>query len=138
MTQTGPRQRGFTLVETLASVSLLAVIGSALATTTVATIRANARSKDMSAASALVHDRVEAFRSMDPAHPDLAPGTHQDARNPVNPLGQTGGKFTRSWSVTANSPRMGLSTVVVTIQWSTPPGGVVRGVTYVCRTPTCS
>jgi Tfp pilus assembly protein PilV len=132
--------RGISLLEVLASITLFSVVAASLSATTIGTIKFNAASKDTAAASALVHDKVERFRTLNPAaNPaDLTPGTHSDALNPMTPLGKTGGRFSRVWTVTPNTPRIGLSLVVVTVTWNGPESRSVSGSTYVCRTETCS
>jgi len=76
---------------------------------------------------------------MDPAtNPaDLTAGYHADPNNPMTPLGHRGGNMNRSWMVAANSPKVGLSEVVVTVTWSDPLPRRLTAVTYVCRTATC-
>ena len=133
-------QRGFSLLEVMASIALLGIVTAALAVGTVGTIKSDTRSNYISTASALVQDKIEAFRALDPAtNPaDLTAGSHTDPNNPITPTGLTGGTFTRSWVVTANSPSSGLSTVAVTVSWTIGGSQSVVGVTYVCRTQTCS
>jgi Tfp pilus assembly protein PilV len=138
--RTFSNQRGISLVEVLASVTLFAIGAAGLSAGTVANIRGNSASRAASAASALAHDRIERFRALDPStNPAaLTPGTHQDALNPMDGLGRAGGAFTRSWTVTADTPRKGLSQVVVTVSWHDPIPRSITGVTFVCRTVTCS
>jgi len=132
-------QRGLSVLEVMVAITLFLVIAAGLASTTVGSIRANATSRDLTAAAALVHDKMEQFRALDPAaNPaDLAAGSHNDPLNPVNALGQAGGIFNRSWAVVANSPTLGVSQVTVTVTWRDPAPRTLVGVTYVCRTTTC-
>lgn len=133
-------QRGISLLEVLASVTLFAIAAAGLSAGTVANIRGNSSSRAVSAASALIHDQIERFRALDPTtNPaGLTQGTHQDALNPVDGLGRAGGSFYRSWSVTEDAPRAGLSEVIVTVSWHDPVERSLSGVTFVCRTSTCS
>ena len=133
-------QRGISLLEVLASVTLFAIVASALSATTMGTIRFDAVSNDTAAASTLVQDEIERFRALNPAaNPaDLTAGNHNDALNPLNGLGKTGGKFTRTWTVTPNTPQSGVSMVVVTVTWNSPETRSLSGVTYMCATQTCS
>lgn len=132
-------QHGLTMLEVMVAITLFLVIAAGLASTTIGSIRANATSKDLTAAAALVHDKIEQFRALDPAvNPaDLTAGFHSDPLNPLNALGQTGGIFHRSWAVAANSPTFGVSQVAVTVTWRDPTPRTLVGVTYVCRTTTC-
>lgn len=132
-------QSGLSMLEVMVAITLFLVIAVGLATTTIGSIRANATSRHLTAAAALVHDKIEQFRALDPAaNPtDLAAGFHSDPFNPVNALGQTGGIFNRSWTVAVNSPTFGVSQVAVTVTWRDPTPRTLVGVTYVCRTMTC-
>ncbi len=134
-------ERGFSLLEVLASIAVFAVAAAALATATIGTLKANTSSRDTSAAAALAQDKVERLRALDPAgNPaDLRAGTHNDPLNPMTPLGEAGGHFNRSWTITSHSPQQGLAEVVVTVTWSR--AGVSRSVssvTYVCESTTCA
>jgi Tfp pilus assembly protein PilV len=133
------RHDGISMLEVLAGLSIFAVVSAGLAATTISTIKANSASRDLTAASALIHDKIEQFRALDAAaNPaDLTPGEHQDPANPLTPLGSAGGSFDRSWFVTANSPKIGASQVVVTVTLRSPTPYTMTGVTYVCRTGTC-
>lgn len=133
-------QSGITLVEVLAAVSIFAIIAAGAAVGTVATIRGAATSRGVTAAAALIQDEIEQLRALDPAaNPaELKPGEHSDANNPLTELGARGGIFRRSWTVTVDSPRRGLSEVVVTVAWTDGAPRTLRSATYVCRSATCS
>jgi type II secretory pathway pseudopilin PulG len=132
-------QSGFSYAELLAAMTLFSVVAAGLTTNTVATMRSNGMSRGATAAAALLNDKIEQFRAMDPAtNPaDLTAGYHADPNNPMTPLGHRGGNMNRSWMVAANSPKVGLSEVVVTVTWSDPLPRRLTAVTYVCRTATC-
>jgi len=133
-------QLGISLVEVLGGLTIFSVVASGLATSTVATMRSNKMSRNTGAAAALIQDKIEQFRALDPTtNPaELTAGSHSDANNPVTALGAAGGSYTRSWTVTANTPQQGLSEVVVTVSWSSPSTRTLTGVAYVCSTSTCS
>jgi prepilin-type N-terminal cleavage/methylation domain-containing protein len=133
-------QNGFSLMEVLASIAMFSVVAAGRAATTVGTIKSNAVSKEITVAAALLHDKVEWLRALDPAAnpPDLTAGSHSDPLNPMTPLGQSGGTFNRSWVVTVDSPALGISLVVVTVAWNGTEPRSVTGVTYVCRSRTCT
>lgn len=138
-------ESGFSLIEVLAAVVLLSIIAVGLSAATIGGIRSNTTSRQITAATSLVHDKMEEFRSLnlardftpglDPA--DLVPGTHIDPGNPLSPLGFGGGQFIRSWVITGDVPNLHLSKVEVTVTWEGPGVTSFTGVTYVCRTNTC-
>ncbi len=131
--------RGFGVVEILIAVAIFSVVSAGLLTTTVGATRGNLHSRNLGTASALVYAKVEQLRALDPAtNPvDIVAGDHDDPLNPMTATGQANGKFTRSWTVTEDVPRHGVSEVVITVSWPGVGASSVRGVTYVCYTPTC-
>lgn len=133
-------QRGITLIETLAALAIFALVAAGVAAGTIATLRGNSTSRDATAAAALIHDKLEQLRALDPAASpaDLQPGRHVDPRNPLTPLGAAGGRYVRSWTVTVDSPRRGLAEVVVTVTWNDGVARTLRSATFVCRSATCA
>jgi prepilin-type N-terminal cleavage/methylation domain-containing protein len=134
-------QSGFSMVEVLASMAIFAVAAVGLVATTVSTTKSNSTSRHTTVASALIQDKIEELRAMDPSlNPaDFAPGTHVDAANPMTALGEPGGIYVRSWNVTANVPAIGLAEVVVTLAWNTPDGPrSLRAASLLCQTATCT
>jgi prepilin-type N-terminal cleavage/methylation domain-containing protein len=131
---------GISLIEVLAALTVFALVAAGAATGTIATIRGNTASRDATAAAALIHDKLEQLRALDPAgNPaDLSAGQHNDPLNPVSDIGQAGGIYTRSWAVTRNSPRSGLAEVRVTVSWKDSAPRTLTSATYVCLTTTCS
>ncbi len=138
---TPPRgQSGFGVLEVLAAIVLFLVVAAGLAATTVGSIKANSTSNEITTAGALVHDKIEQFRALDPdtAPADLTPGYHADPKNPLTHLGERGGIFERSWEVTPNTPAIGVSEVAVTVTWNGPETRSLMGVTYVCARSSCN
>lgn len=133
-------QTGISLVEVLAAVTVFAIIAAGATVGTVSAIRGNTTSRGTTAAAALIHDKMEQLRALDPAaNPaELQTGNHSDANNPLTELGARGGTYTRTWQVTLNSPRRGLSEVVVTVAWNDGVQRTLRSAMYVCRSATCS
>ena len=133
-------QRGISLIEVVTSVTLFAIAAAGLSAGTVANIRGNTSSRAASTASALIHDQIEKLRALDPTtNPAaLTAGPHQDVLNPIDGLGRSGGMFTRSWVVNQDSPRDGMSEVIVSVSWRDPVARSMSGLTFVCRTKTCS
>lgn len=130
---------GFGVVEVLAALTVFAIVASGLAANSVAATRANRVSREISVAAALAQDKMEALRSLDPAaNPaDLTVGNHVDPRNPLTAFGAAGGFFTRVWTVTRNTPSVGLYTVVVTVSWGDGGSRQTSVVGYVCPSKEC-
>ncbi len=121
--------------------TVFAVAAAGIASTTVATIKSNNVSRQTTVASALIHDKIEELRALDPASnpADFSAGTHADVNNPMSELGEQGGNFTRSWQVNPNIPAVGVSEVLVTVTWNTPHGQrSLRASTFICRTASCT
>lgn len=131
---------GMSIVEVLAAVAVFAIVAAGAAAGTISTIRGTHASWSTSIAAALIHDKLEQLRALDPAAnpPDLQAGSHADANNPLTDLGAAGGSYTRTWQVFPNSPRRGLLEVRVTITWNDGVARTLRGATYFCRQPTCA
>lgn len=138
MTRALHDQRGFGIIEALAAVALFAVAAVALSATTATSLSANHTSRDVSAASALIYDKIDELRSLNPDAADMASGKHVDASNPLTATGDASGKYTRTWVVTENTPKVGMAQVVVAITWTVPEPRSIQAVTYVCLTNTCS
>ena len=69
---------------------------------------------------------------------DPTSGHHDDLQNPIGTLGTSNGPFTRSWTVTPDSPREGLAVLEVIVSWETPQPGSVRSVTLICESASCT
>ncbi|GBD24711.1 hypothetical protein HRbin30_00024 [bacterium HR30] len=132
--------RGISTMEVLVALSLFAITAAGLAATTMTVTRQTTRSKLATAANGLVEDLVEQLRALDPATKpwQLQGGTYNDPNNPITASGISGGKFVRSWTVTPNTPALGLSRVEVRVDFSGPARFTATGVTYLCTTATCS
>ncbi len=131
---------GISTMEVMVALALFAITAAGLAATTIAVTQQATRSKLATAATGLVEDLVEQLRALDPATKpwQLQGGTYNDPNNPITATGVSGGQFLRSWTVTPNTPALGLSRVEVRVDFSGPAGFRAFGVTYLCTTATCS
>jgi prepilin-type N-terminal cleavage/methylation domain-containing protein len=109
---------GLTLVEVLVAIAVLALTSGAMSATGITVIDVNAFSRRMAIATTLAQDHLEALKTLPMTAPQLAAGTHQDPLNPLTGTGGTGGSYTRSWTVTHNTPAAQLRTLAVTVQWT--------------------
>jgi len=134
------RDAGISTVEVLVGVLVFALVASGSMVLSIGSMKATTTSRQATAAATLIYDKIDQLRALDPAAvpADLAAGSHSDPLNPLTETAQTGGKFTRTWVVTEDSPAIGLSEVVVTVSWNESSARSVRGTTYVCRRPACA
>ncbi|MCX8071789.1 MAG: type II secretion system GspH family protein [Candidatus Binatia bacterium] len=131
---------GISTLEVVVALALFAITAAGLAATTINVTNQTARSKIATAANALVEDLMEQLRALDPATKpwQLQAGTYNDPNNPITAGGVSGGKFMRSWTVTPDTPGLGLARVEVRVVFSGPANFTALGVTYLCTTATCS
>jgi prepilin-type N-terminal cleavage/methylation domain-containing protein len=129
--------RGFSLVEVLVSISIFLITVGALAASTVAAIKANLLSRDVSVATTLVQEKIEFFRALDPSRAadqaQMVSGT-----DTVDETATVGTRYRRTWAVTNDTPKYAMATVTVTVEWSGPERRAIDAVTYVCRLPSCA
>lgn len=141
---------GFGMVEVLAALALFSVVAVGVSAAIVSGTRSNFQSRMQAAASALAQNKIEQIRAIAPSSgttpADLTLGLHTDSANPISGLEGSGGKFTRTWTVTGVKAYLG-STVVgwrpnmvrveVHVSWTKPAAGDMAIVTYACTTPNC-
>lgn len=126
-------------MEILAGVVIFSLVAAGSMLLSIGSMKATTASRQVTTAATLIYDKVDQLRSLDPAtNPDLTPGSHSDPLNPLKENGQTGGRFTRTWSVTQDTPEIGLSEVIITVSWTDYGPRAVKGTTYVCRRSGCS
>ena len=109
------RRRGYSLLEVLVGMVILAIgLASAFALT-VATSRHTAVQRNLATAANLAEYKLEELRNA--SAPALVSGT--DATY-LNALGEAdaAGMFTRAWVVSDDMPEAGLHTVVVSVSWN--------------------
>jgi type IV pilus assembly protein PilV len=129
------QERGFTLLEVMVAMLLLAIGMSALGVAQVHSLRQASSGKQMSQAMYLAEAQMELFHAMpDTAAVFLAPANVNDPTNPIQvstgPDDMT--RFNRRWSIQPNTPAIGLTTVTVQVDWVNPlaaPGTGPRTVT---------
>ncbi len=109
---------GFTIIEALASIALLSVVILGTAVGADRATRYTEYSRTTTTAMTLAHDEIEQLQSKVSTDPLLNAGNHADANNPITSTGAAGGAYTRTWTVTNNTPMAGLKTVAVTVTWA--------------------
>lgn len=111
------RADGFSLVEAIAAVGLMAVVllGSAIGADKA--IRFNSYNRTLATATTLAQDKIEQLQSLARTHPDLGAGAHGDP-TALTARGAPGGTYTRTWQVTPNRPEAGINTIEVRVTWT--------------------
>ena len=104
---------GFTLIEIMIAILILVIALLGIAGVTVSVINGNAFSKEITSATTLGQDKMEELKNTD--YGSIASGSDTDSI------------YTRTWTVTANSPVANTKTVEVEVSWSR--GGNTHDVT---------
>jgi type IV pilus assembly protein PilV len=103
---------GFTLLEVMIALVILAVGLLGLASLQVMAIKGNSYGQQMTVASTLAQNQLEQLRRTTGT---LVNGTDY-------PTDQNGITYTRTWVVQPNQPQTGMNTVTITISWTGPTG----------------
>ncbi len=106
-------ENGFGLIEILIALVLFGIgISFALRTLPDSNV-AMTRGRNITTATNLAQEKIEELMGDTFSSTDLAAGNHAD---PVNPIDR---HFTRSWSVTEDTPIQGMKTVAVSVSFET-------------------
>ena len=119
--------RGFSLIEVMVALGILAFGILAATAGQVASIKVSSESRNRAVAANLAEEMIETFEVMpaddvlmmmgDPAYPD-------DPSNPIDPDPGDGAsmQFDRSWIIEPDTPEVGLITLTVTVGWQDSRG----------------
>ncbi|MBM4307134.1 MAG: type IV pilus modification protein PilV [Deltaproteobacteria bacterium] len=102
-------KKGFTLIEVLVGLVILAIGLLAIAGMQLTSVKGNSFSSNLTQASVLAQDRLELLRNLAWAHADLTAGTHNEGTI-------AGTIFTREYVVTV-VPGTTMLNIVVTVRW---------------------
>jgi type IV pilus assembly protein PilV len=105
-------KKGFTLLEVMIAMVILAIGLLGLASMHIMAIKGNSFGQQMTVASTMAQNQLEQLRQ--------TTGTLVNGNDTVTD--QNGITYTRQWTVTLNSPQQGTTTVVITINWTGPTG----------------
>jgi len=106
------RQRGFSLVEILASMTLFAIVASAMGLLATQSMRRTTENRHSTAAVLLAQQELERLRGLD--YPALVGGSYGATMG--------GQSFTVDTAVQPNSPDPNMSQIAVTVSWMGPEG----------------
>ena len=122
------RSQGFTLIEVMIALVILATGLLALMTMQIVSIRANAFSSEMTYASMLAQSRFEQLRNT--AYDSIPPTTGPITDVPVPADATTKGiSYTVLRQVDDNTPATDMKTITLTINWQGSPAGSSGGST---------
>lgn len=107
-------QYGFSLLEAVIAVSVLAIGLLSLLSLQVMVTRGNKGSMNLTSAVMLAESEIEQLKAG--GFSALTNGTFNDLNNPVNETGQAGGIFIRSWTIATYLTTM--KQVTVTVTWA--------------------
>ena len=110
-------KRGFTLIEMLVGLVLLAIGLLAIAGMQIKSVKGNFFSSNMTQASILAQDRLEALRQLDINHADLDLATHSEGTI-------AGTIFSREYTVSL-VPGTTMRNITVTVRWTDDSNHVV-------------
>ena len=112
-------EKGFSLVESLVAVALMAIAISGLAMMNMSTLQADAKSSSVNTATALAQDKLEELQTLRRSASDWAEGTHGPETGLDGSGNANGGPYSRQWEVDLNYNGFNnLSRVTVTVSWS--------------------
>jgi type IV pilus assembly protein PilV len=114
---------GFTLIEVMIALVILATGLLALMTMQIVAIRANAFSSEMTYASMLAQSRLEQIRNM--TYANITPGTVTDTVSASDAT--KGTAYDVETKVEDNTPATDMKTVTLTVNWKGSPAGSSTG-----------
>jgi prepilin-type N-terminal cleavage/methylation domain-containing protein len=121
------RNSGFTLLEVMIAMAILGVGLLSIAVAQLSAIKVASKSKNLQQAMFLAREQMDDIEALPPESPVLAAAaTTNDPNNPIAANNDEGDltRFTRSFTVTPDSPESGLALVVVTVAWNSNQGGI--------------
>jgi type IV pilus assembly protein PilV len=124
------RESGFTMLEVVIAMAILASGLLAIAAAQLAALHMSSKSRSLMDAIHLAQAQMEAFHATPQAS---LPASGNDANNPIDrdgnaldPAATDQTQFNRSWTVEPNVPITGLTRVTVNVTWFDSKVGLVR------------
>jgi type IV pilus assembly protein PilV len=110
--------QGFTMLELLIAIAILAIGLLGLATLQTSSIQGNRDSKEMTTAVFLAEKKMEELKSSPFTASPINIGTTNDSNNPMNGSGASGGIYNRSWNVQTYMSSANMKQITVTVAWN--------------------
>jgi type IV pilus modification protein PilV len=115
------KQSGFTLIEVMIALVILATGLLALMTMQIVSIKANAFSSEMTFSAMLAQQQLETLRNEGYAHTDLDAGHHAPTGTSEIPDGK-GGKYAVTWDVVVDATTA-MKTITLDVTWNSRRAG---------------
>jgi Tfp pilus assembly protein PilV len=119
---------GFSLVEVMIAMAFFGVTMLGLLSVFPMGARSVQKSEKLTVATGYAEDELERLKELPTNDPDLAAGTHVDPQNPILNV------YSRTWTVTDDTPIPGMTTITMNVSYSN--NGIMRNVsvtTYLAR-----
>lgn len=118
-------ESGFSLIEVMIAMAILGVGLMSIAVAQVTAVKMQSRSKNLQQAMFLARERMDEIDALPPSPVSTFLTTPATTADPANPIQvgtdpSDGTRYTREVAVVPNSPAVGLSSVTVTVSWTTP------------------
>lgn len=119
--QTENGESGFTLLEVLFAMTIMAVGLLTVGVAQLSAVKMTSRSRSLSQAMYVAQERLDEFLAL-PANDTFFTTALTDAVDPAGPVDVNSNDndattFTRRWTVVPDSPSLGLTTVRITVSW---------------------
>ncbi len=110
-------EKGFTLIEIIVAIMLLVVALLGMASVTTMVIKGNFSSRMMTTATTLAKDKMEDFNNLSYTALPIGTATDYATAGGTVQTSATGAYFSRSSTLTANSPVANMTSISVTVSW---------------------
>ena len=111
---------GFSAVELIIAISVFGILMMGFLTVFPLGMRSVEKGEHMTLGSSLAQDEIERLKTLPRTDPNLAAGVHADPANPLI------GIYTRSWTVTDDTPLAGMKRVDMLVSFS--DNGIPRNI----------
>ena len=121
----GRTDDGFTLIEIMIAMAILAVGLLGIAAAQLAALHLSSKSRNLTIAMHLAQEKIEEFHALPAAS---LPATGNDPDNPIdlNPSDDDETTYNRRWTISPNSPVANMTTMLVQVDWLESKTGQVR------------